>query len=132
MINELVVSLALQLKQHSMHLPDPHESGQVPVSLLVRAWVQLTVHSSTLISLLLDPYRGLVHGIVYGGVSANAYLGTVGEEVTGWNGMIDHLIVSLWRSTNATVECETQDASVDPAEAAGRRVLLCTRQTGHT
>jgi len=79
-----------------MHLLDSHESGQMPVSLLVRAWVQLTVYPSTLINLLLDPYRGLVYGIVYSGVSANAYLGTVGEKVTGWNGMIGHLIVSSW------------------------------------
>jgi hypothetical protein len=104
MINELVVGIGLQLKQHSMHLPDSYESSQVPASLLVRAWVQLTVHSSTLLRLLLDPYHGLSYGIFYGGVSANAYLGTVGEEVTSWNSMISHLIVLSWRSTNAKIE----------------------------
>lgn len=97
MINELVVSLALQLKQHSMHLLDSYESGQVSASLLVRAWMQLTIHSSTLLSLLLDPHRGLSYGIFYGGVLADAYLGTIGEEVTSFNCMISHLIVLSWR-----------------------------------
>lgn len=115
MINEFVVGLVPQLKQHSMHLLDSYETGQVPASLLVRAWMQLTVHSSTLLSLLLDPYRGLSYGIFYGWVLANAYLGTVGEEVTSWNGMISHLIVLSWRSTNAKVRSETQDASADSA-----------------
>jgi hypothetical protein len=104
MIKELVVGVALQLKQHSMHLLDSYESSQVPASLLVRAWMQLTVHSSTLLRLLLDPYHGLSYGIFYGGVSADAYLGTVGEEVPSWNSMISHLIVLSWRSTIAKIQ----------------------------
>jgi hypothetical protein len=55
MKKKLVISLALQLKQHIMHLLDSYESSQVPASLLVRAWMQLTVHSSTLLTLLFDP-----------------------------------------------------------------------------
>jgi hypothetical protein len=94
--------------------------------------MQLTVHSSKFLSLLLDPYRGLSYDIFYGGVLANAYLGTVSEEVTSWNGMISHLIVLSWRRTNAKVRPETQDASADSAYAARRRVLFIMRQTVST
>jgi hypothetical protein len=115
MINKLVFSLVLQLKQHSMHLLDSDESDQVPASLLVRACTQLTVHLSTLLSVLLGPYLGLSYGVFYGAVFANAYLGTAGEEVTSFKDMRSHLIVLSWRSTSAKVRSKTQDASADSA-----------------
>jgi hypothetical protein len=119
MINELIVSLALQLKQHSMHLPDSFESGQVPVSLLVRAGTQLTVDLSTFLSLLLDPCRGLSYDILYGPLLANVYLGTVGEEGTGWNDMIRHITVLSCRSTNSVkVRSETREGNADSAQVA--------------
>jgi hypothetical protein len=86
--------------------------------------MQLTVHSPTLLGLLLDPYSSLSHSIFYGRASADAYLGTVGEEVTSWDNMISHVIVLSWTERRS----ETQDGSADLVWSARKRVLLFTRQ----
>lgn len=63
----------------------------MPISLRIRAWTQLTVHFSTRSAILLDPCIGPCYDVFDGGGSANAYLGTVGEEGTSWDNVINHL-----------------------------------------